>query len=60
MGALCPYASSLILRWSEGFEDFSDMCAHYLGAWAWHLRYCVANVLLLCCKRVAHALLMCF
>jgi len=36
IGIFCHYTSSLILKWSSGFDDFSDMCNHFLGSWAWH------------------------
>ncbi|EKX43843.1 hypothetical protein GUITHDRAFT_110295 [Guillardia theta CCMP2712] len=37
IGGFCRYTSSLILRWSEGHEDFSEMCKSYLGKPAWHV-----------------------
>jgi len=57
VGGFCHYTSSLILRWSEGFEDFSDMCNHYLGAWAWHVSLIASLVVLLGALLAYHTLM---
>jgi len=45
IGAFSRYTSSLILRWSEGHDDFSEMCKSYLGKPAWHI--CLLSSLIL-------------
>jgi len=57
VGWFCHYTSSLILRWSDGFDDFSDMCLHYLGPVAWHVSL-VASLIVLFGALLAYHTLM--
>jgi hypothetical protein len=51
------YTSSLIVKNSEGFDDFSDICLHYLGASAWHISLLSSLVVLIAALLAYHTLM---
>ncbi len=51
------YTSSLIVKNSEGFDDFSDICLHYLGATAWHVSLLSSLVVLIAALLAYHTLM---
>lgn len=40
------YSALLILKYSGGFDDFSDVCEKYIGKWA-QILVCVASLIIL-------------
>jgi len=57
IGVFCHYTSSLILKWSTGFEDFSEMCNSFLGRWAWHTSLVSSLLVLLGAECAYHTLM---
>ena len=51
------YTSSLIVKNSEGFDDFSDICLHYLGEIAWHISLLSSLVVLIAALLAYHTLM---